>query len=330
MNTIEATEIVLDLAAQQWGLVTTAQAGIEGVTPILLGRLVEKAVLSRIRSGVYVVASTPWSPATEIQAQWLALEPKIMAADRLKKPLSAVVSHESAAELHGIGDLNTHGVHFTVSSRRQTRQPDVIFHRGTLEDGWVVLNGLPITTPLRTMTDLARAGHEPDHLLDILANILGSHLATRSEAIETVIGIADIFHIHPGGKAEVTSWIDEKFPLPTNPEEMVSRQQLDESLEPMRKIILALISSVSPELKHLELDKTALQKSGLMDAISAVPTAAFSGDKIKDFARNFTQTWDISAEIDPDWVKSTDLNRYSPPSQGDKLIDHKADKKNPS
>lgn len=56
-----------------------------------------------------------------------------MAADRTADDPVAVISHESAAELYGIGDLESNGIHFTVSTRHQTRQPEVVFHLDTLK-----------------------------------------------------------------------------------------------------------------------------------------------------------------------------------------------------
>ncbi|MEX3516914.1 type IV toxin-antitoxin system AbiEi family antitoxin domain-containing protein [Corynebacterium camporealensis] len=188
MKIVEATEMVLSLASQQWGMVTTAQAKSAGVTSLMLGRLQDKAILHRVRSGVYISTAVGWSAATEIRAQWLALEPKTMAADRLTEIPSAVVSHESAAELHGIGDLETPRIRFTVPNRRQTRQPDVAFRPAQLTaDDWMLIDSLPVTTPVRTLIDLARAGHEPDHLSDVVRDILHLRLATRAELSDVII-----------------------------------------------------------------------------------------------------------------------------------------------
>lgn len=191
MKITEATEIVVDLASQQWGLVTTAQATNAGVPAVMLGRLVDKSILERVRSGVYVSTSAGWSSATEIRAQWLALEPKTMAAERLQPHPMAVVSHESAAELHRIGDLDSPHICFTVPSRRQTRQPEVTFRIAELaEADWTVVDGLPVTTAVRTLTDLARAGHEPEHLTDMVGDILKRRLATRAEVTDALVDVA--------------------------------------------------------------------------------------------------------------------------------------------
>lgn len=247
MRIVEATEIVLDLASQQWGLVTTAQAQVAGVSAVMLSRLVDKAVISRVRFGVYAAEALPWTPATEIRAQWLALKPPTLAADRLADPAVGVVSHESAAELHQIGDLNSHGVHFTVPARRQTRQPGVVFHLAALApQDWVVLDGLPVTTPLRTVADLARDGHEPGHLTDMIANLLDQHLATREEVADALAEVAEVLGISPADQAGVDAWMEERFPVPQSSAEEVMRRQVEAALTPLQEQIRVLAKKITP------------------------------------------------------------------------------------
>lgn len=259
---VEATEIVLDLAAQQWGLVTSAQARAEGVSAVLLGRLVDRAVLTRIRSGVYAAEAIPWTPATEIRAQWLALDPKVMAADRLEPVPSAVVSHESAAELHGIGDLDGNGIHFTVPTRRQTRQPEVIFHIAEIDAGqWETIDGLPVTTALHTVMDLAAAGHEPGHLTDMIGDTLQAGLATRDEVTDTLLDSADVFGITPGSKTQVVSWLDERFPAQVLSMEQILQRQIETAWAPVREELQDLIKKISPPTAHPEIARTAFAET---------------------------------------------------------------------
>ena len=128
MKSYEATEILGDLASQQWGLFTSAQAKDHDVDLPSLRRLERRGVFVRVRHGVYASATTALSAELELKAQWLALRPSLMAAERISDSslvAEAVVSHTTAAEMWEIGDLWPDGFHFTVSHRRRSRQTDV-------------------------------------------------------------------------------------------------------------------------------------------------------------------------------------------------------------
>lgn len=76
--------------------------------------------------------------------------------------LDAVASHETAAQLWGIPTLHHAGsaVHLTRRRRSQgtARYPDVQVHHAGLEaTDMTVHSGIPVTTPARTVLDLARA-----------------------------------------------------------------------------------------------------------------------------------------------------------------------------
>ncbi|QIS03098.1 hypothetical protein F5X71_12945 [Nocardia brasiliensis] len=163
-----------ELAESQWGLLTTAQAATVGVGTKQLQRLVDHAVLVRLRHGVYRLTGVPDSPAEPIRTEWLALEPARTAGDRIgdQVPLG-VVSHRSAADLHGLGDLDADYIEFTVPTRRGTRSPDIRFHRATLTDSeWTLVDGLPVTTPARTIADLAAARTDGGHLASVVRDAL--------------------------------------------------------------------------------------------------------------------------------------------------------------
>jgi hypothetical protein len=71
--------------------------------------------------------------------------------------LAAVASHESAGELHGLMRVRPRRVVVTVPHRRTNRCEDVVVHESTdLAPGHImVVAGLPVTTPERTIVDLA-------------------------------------------------------------------------------------------------------------------------------------------------------------------------------
>jgi very-short-patch-repair endonuclease len=77
--------------------------------------------------------------------------------------LDAVASHETAATLWGIPTLSRPGtaVHLTRSRRSQgttSGYHEVVLHHAGLEPGHVTVHlGVPVTTPARTVMDLARS-----------------------------------------------------------------------------------------------------------------------------------------------------------------------------
>lgn len=78
----------------------------------------------------------------------------------------AVVSHETALAVHGLGDVNPAVIHLTVPRNFRSRPPDGIrLHRGDLPEGDIWLyEGFRITTPLRTLLDVAAGTLDLDQL----------------------------------------------------------------------------------------------------------------------------------------------------------------------
>jgi hypothetical protein len=157
------------LAAGQWGLLTTAQAAREGITRLQLARLADAGVVQRLGRGVYATTSTA-DEHLSLRAAWIALDPTRTAEERLKDPITAgVVSHASAAGLHNLGDLLDDEHEVTLPQRKQTRREGIRIHRGDLtEQDVTIVEGLPVTTEERTIADLLRAGHDPEHVAQII------------------------------------------------------------------------------------------------------------------------------------------------------------------
>ncbi|MGP5138085.1 type IV toxin-antitoxin system AbiEi family antitoxin domain-containing protein [Corynebacterium variabile] len=252
MKGSEAMEIVGDLSSQQWGLVTSAQAQASGVDLPSLRRLENRGGLVRVRHGVYATTATALSAEVEIKAQWLALRPELMAADRIGDPALAgqvVVSHTTAAEMWGIGDLWPDGIHFTVGDRRRSRQPDVRFHRADLTAvDWVIHPeaGLPVTTVARTIVDLAHDGHEPEHLLSLVGDAGRKSLLEEDELLDALAGHEDSLGVDRGDRRGLRTLLDDYFP-----EGRVARRTrsvIDEAMRPVRAQMDSLLESLRPTL----------------------------------------------------------------------------------
>lgn len=170
MEMTEALALLSDYTAGQWGLVTTRQALSLGVDDVTLHRLRAAGLLEKVRHSVHAVTSSPASEARPEQAAWLSLRPGTPAWERPRlDPDGGVISHRSAARLHGLGDLPATGVEMTVPRRRTMRDPDTRLHRGQLTDTDVtVIEGLPVTTPGRTIRDLLARRTDASHVATIL------------------------------------------------------------------------------------------------------------------------------------------------------------------
>lgn len=174
MNQAEVLATLELIASDQWGIVTTAQAGREGIERLRLSRLAEKGELDRVRQGVYLLPSHRAGPHDEIRAAWLSLEPKKFIEERWEDRHPVVVSHESAARVHGIGRLIPPNITFSTEGKKQTRQHGIrIYTRRELQDSDIVsVDGLPVTSVTRTVADLAEAGIERNYLADLVADAL--------------------------------------------------------------------------------------------------------------------------------------------------------------
>lgn len=111
--------------------------------------------------------------------------------DRGGRP-QAVVSHETALRLHELTDLMPDRVHLSVPKGFRKEPPKgVVLHKVRLEDGDVEdRRGYRVTTPLRTILDIARSPRvSPEHLEAAVAGALERGLVRRKRlqaALETL------------------------------------------------------------------------------------------------------------------------------------------------
>ncbi len=177
----EALMVLAEVSESQWGMVTTAQANERGVSHMTLKRLTESGGLVRLAHGVYRDAGAPGGEYDELRSAWLAAEPARLAWDRLRdKPGKVVVSGESAAGLHGMGNFRAMRSEFTTPYRRQSQRPEVHYRTRTLaSDDVTVREGLPVTTPERTIADLVEQRAQLDHVGDALRD------AARKSQLDT-------------------------------------------------------------------------------------------------------------------------------------------------
>jgi hypothetical protein len=172
MERSEAIRTISTIAADQWGLVTTAQAEAAGVSRVDLGRLADANLLDRAARSVYQVPGATPAAHLDIKVAWLRLDPAVPAWERqIGDDRSGVVSHASACQLHDVGDIPADDVELSVPRRRTTREPGVSFHRVVVPvQDVTVIEGLPVTTMDRTICDLMRGRADAGHIGRVIAD----------------------------------------------------------------------------------------------------------------------------------------------------------------
>lgn len=199
MEMVAALELLGRYTAEQWGLVTTPQARVVGVDAVTLHRLKEAGFLHPVRRGIYASAWSAASAARGEQTAWLGLRPTVPGWERPKlDPDGGVVSHSSALRLHDLGDLAHDRVELTVPRRRTSRDPDVRLHQAALtEDQVTVIDGLPVTTVLRTIRDLLEQRVDASHVATVIRQAVEAGKVQLDELAERLGPHAHRYGVHP-------------------------------------------------------------------------------------------------------------------------------------
>jgi very-short-patch-repair endonuclease len=139
----EDSEVAL-LAYAQHGVVSRGQLVALGLTPRAVEHRLDVGRLHPLHRGVYCVGHRVLSR----EGRWLAA---VLAGGP-----GAVLSHRSAAALWGIAATPAGPVDVTAGAARRQRQ-GIRFHRTELpRDEVTTEQGVPVTTPARTLLDLAK------------------------------------------------------------------------------------------------------------------------------------------------------------------------------
>ncbi len=156
MKSNHALRLLAEVTAYQWGMVTSAQAGVLGITRLDISRLTQAGHLKRLAHGVYMDAGAPGDQFEDLRVAWLSTDPKMMGAERIKdRANGVVVAGASAGRLHGIGDLWAGRHEFVYPKRRQSQRAEIRYRQRVLEPRDVTLvEGLPAMTMERTIADL--------------------------------------------------------------------------------------------------------------------------------------------------------------------------------
>jgi predicted transcriptional regulator of viral defense system len=145
-----------DIAENQLGYFTAAQAQAAGVHQVRLVQLDQTGDIERVSRGVYRLARFPVSPHGQYMEA--ILWPQVRRPD-----VRGVISHVSALALYELTEVNPSKVHITLDPAIRVRRAvprQLALHFATLSARDVhVVDGVPVTTPERTIRDV-----HTDHL----------------------------------------------------------------------------------------------------------------------------------------------------------------------
>lgn len=164
---------VIEFAKRNNGVFTSQEASALGLDRSTIKRRVDDGIFVRVAHGVFALPGTASRPDLTLRAAC--------------RSLGAVVSHETAALRHGMGPVRERSLNVTVPHRTTHTYAGLKLHQSTdlLEAHLMYLDGLPITTPARTIVDLARTTGERQ-----LARVLDGALAAGHVSIEE---LGDLF-----------------------------------------------------------------------------------------------------------------------------------------
>lgn len=155
------------LAYRQAGYFTAAQALDIGYPYQAQKYHVDHGNWQRVQRAIFRLPGWP-SEATDTYARWSVWARGL-----------GVVSHDSALAAHDLSDVNPTRVHLTVPSTFRASDDAVVLHRGEIADDEVDQRaGWRVTTPLRTLADIAAADTTQEILDDAVAEALERGLVT--------------------------------------------------------------------------------------------------------------------------------------------------------
>jgi very-short-patch-repair endonuclease len=163
------------VAERQLGLITTRQLIAAGISRDAITTRCRRGTLHRVHHGVYAFGAAILLPGARELAAVLACGE------------SALVSHRSAAALWGFASRSPDQVDVTVAAGDRRQREGLRVHRvAGLDDGERrSQNGIPITSPARTLLDFA-AQAAPQELESAIAEAYALRLTSERELRTTL------------------------------------------------------------------------------------------------------------------------------------------------
>ncbi len=178
----EKRQRLFEFAASQAGYFTAAQAHAIGYSTRAIGHHVRAGHFERVSRGFYRLPEFPALPHEDVVAAWIAAGPE-----------RAVVSHDTALALYELAPSRVREIHVTVPfAHRPRHRPglkSVRIHttkEPLRSDEVGQRSGVRVTSPARTIADVAEVGADPSVVVEAVVRALITGLVTTSELVRSV------------------------------------------------------------------------------------------------------------------------------------------------
>jgi predicted transcriptional regulator of viral defense system len=180
-STKTAHRALFEIAQRQGGYFTFTQARELGYQTPHLDYHRKAGNFERIAHGIYRLPVIPMNDHDEL------IRLTLWSRNEKGEP-QAVISHESAAFLHELGEIIPTKVHLTVPARFRKLAPrNCIVHKAKLAAGDVEeREGYQVTTPIRTVRDLAATAVPREQLEKMMVDGVRKGMFTKREVAGVV------------------------------------------------------------------------------------------------------------------------------------------------
>jgi very-short-patch-repair endonuclease len=176
---IDTDREIAAIAGRQYGVVGRSQLLALSLSAPSVDRRVQRGRLHVVHRGVYAVGHT----VLTVEGRWMAAT----------LATGGVLSHATAAAAWDLRPSASRTVHVTVAGAARRRAGVRVHRTRTLEA--TTYRGIPITTPLRTIIDLATTlkGRPPPDPAPLTSGVVPLHATThtRSELEERFLELCD-------------------------------------------------------------------------------------------------------------------------------------------
>ena len=175
----EKSQHLFEVAENQQGYFTSAEAKRLGYDYPHQHFHVSQGNWIRVDHGIYRLKKFPAAKHEDLMRWWLWSHKK------------AVLSHETAAALYDLGDLLSPKIHLTVPPDfRKRPTKNLVLHKAELSESEIEKrDDLPVTTPLRTVLDLARMHLDHERLSAVTQSAIQKGLLNRRELLEALANL---------------------------------------------------------------------------------------------------------------------------------------------